>query len=69
MREPTLYREEFEQLMAAFPGKTCLSIKEVAAYLGISENTAKKRFPFITREKGWTGCRIAKLAWVLADES
>ena len=66
MREPTRYREEVEQLKAAYPAQNWLSIKEVAAYLNISVNTAKKRYPFIKREKGKSGCSIAELAWVLS---
>lgn len=69
MREPTRYREEVEQLKAAFPAQNWLSIKDVATYFNISVNTAKKRFPFIKREKGRSGCSIAELAWELADES
>lgn len=69
MREPTRYREEIEQLMAAFPAKNWLSIKDVANYFNVSVNTAKKRYPFIKREKGKAGCSIAELAWKLANES
>ena len=68
MREPKLYREEYERIHAAFPGHHYLTIREVAAYLGCSPNTAKKRFPFITRRTGHAGCTKAQLARALAED-
>ena len=68
MREPKLYREEYANINAAFPERSYLTIKDVAAYIGCCPNTAKKRYPFITRQTGYAGCTKAQLARALAEE-
>ena len=68
MREPIGYREEIEALNGFFPARNHLSIRDVADYCGISTNTAKKRFPFIQRKNGRSGCTKAQLAMAIAGE-
>ena len=62
MRESVGFREELENLRTVFPSKNYLSIKDVADYLGCSVNTAKKRYPFIRKTKGASGCSAVALA-------
>lgn len=63
MRETQTFRVQLELINSRYPNKDHLSIREVAAYDGVSENTAKKRYPFIKRTPNHTGgCSKVQLA-------
>jgi hypothetical protein len=44
--ENAYYRDNLERVLARFPGKELLSIKDVCEFTGLNFRTAKKRFPF-----------------------
>lgn len=64
MRESESFRSEMEQLNLRFPGKSVLTILDVASYTGKSVNTVKKRFPFVKRsaDNPSGGCTKTTLA-------
>ena len=49
-REKELYRDNLERLDGMFPNKELLTVKDVQKYCGISDDRAKRLFPF-TMEK------------------
>ena len=61
-REKDTYRDNLERLMAAFPGKECLTPAEVSRFLRRDPRTVKKVFPF----KDHLGITIATLARYLS---
>ena len=67
MRESILYREEYEAIDGFFPARQHLSITDVACYMGVSKNTAKKMFPFIRKRDGQSGCTKGQLARAIAE--
>lgn len=67
MRESPTFRAELEQINVRYPKQEMLKIHEVADYMGISINTAKKRFPFIRKsETHKGGCTKVQLAQELS---
>jgi hypothetical protein len=67
MRESPTYRTNLQQLNERFEHEV-LTISEVAAFIGKSKNTAKKRFPFICRTDTHTGgCTKTQLAKALSE--
>ena len=45
-REAEGYRDKLEKIIAAFPNKELLCMREVSKFLGIDSRTVKKYFPF-----------------------
>ena len=69
MRESPTYRTNLQQLNERYSHEV-LTISEVAAFIGKSKNTAKKRFPFICRTNTHTGgCTKTQLAKALSQEA
>lgn len=67
MRESPTYRTNLQQLNERFAHEE-LTISEVAAFIGKSKNTAKKRFPFICRSATNSGgCTKTQLAKALSE--
>ena len=46
-RELPGYRDQLESIIAAFPGKECLTVRDAANYTGFTEKTTAKQFPFV----------------------
>ena len=46
------YRDQLESIIAAFPGKECLNVTEVARYTGMGRKAVAKRFPFVGKNLG-----------------
>lgn len=62
MREKPSYRDHLADLLEYTGGKRLMTTKEVAAYLGVSRQTAAKRFGV----KGKEGILVVELARTLA---
>lgn len=41
------YRDQLESVIAAYPEKECLTVRETAKFTGFTEKTAAKKFPFV----------------------
>ncbi len=50
-REKDGYRDQLENIIAAFPDRECLSPKDVSAYCGRNYRTVLKMFPWVGSEK------------------
>ena len=46
-RELPGYRDQLESVIAAFPDKECLTVRDTARYTGFTEKTAATKFPFV----------------------
>ena len=44
--EKEAYRDNLERICEAFPGKELLTQKDVAGFVGMTEKTVPKHFPF-----------------------
>lgn len=67
MMESPTYRTNLAQLNERYRHEE-LTISEVAAFIGKSKNTAKKRFPFICRSATNSGgCTKTQLAKALSE--
>ncbi len=44
-REKPGYRDNIEQISERFPGAEMLTVKQVAAFTGLTEQTVRKKFP------------------------
>ena len=48
-REKELFRDNLQRLDEKFPDRELLTLQDVRIFCGISDNTARKIFPFVKR--------------------